>query len=189
MWKTESRQLGGYMNKLKQKLLCMDVLLLAILVIIDQITKNLAVTRLKNRPPFVIIDGVLELSYLENRGAAFGILQERKLFFVVIACIFLAAICYVLLKAPGDRKYLPLHLLLTVIAAGAAGNMADRLRLDYVVDFIYFSLINFPIFNVADIYVTTATALLAIQILFLYKEEDFGFLGFGRKDTDNKSGD
>lgn len=171
------------MNKFKQKMLCADGLLLAVLIAIDQITKSLAAGRLKNQPPIVLIDGVLELSYLENRGAAFGILQEQKLFFVVIACVFLAVIACVLLKAPTERKYIPLHLLLIVITAGAVGNMIDRLRLDYVVDFIYFSLINFPVFNVADIYVTMATAFLAIQVLFRYKDEDFGFLIPGKKNS------
>ena len=81
-------------------------------------------------------------------------------------------IAYVLLKAPNKKRYIPLHLLLIVIAAGAVGNMIDRLRLNYVVDFIYFSLINFPVFNVADIYVTAATFLLFFLILFYYKEEE-----------------
>ena len=109
-------------------MLCADGLLLAVLIAIDQITKSLAAGRLKNQPSIVLIDGVLELSYLENRGAAFGILQEQKLFFVAIACVFLAVIAYVLLKAPNKKRYIPLHLLLIVIAAGAVGNMIDRLR-------------------------------------------------------------
>ena len=98
-------------------------------------------------------------------------------------------IAYVLLKAPNKKRYIPLHLLLIVIAAGAVGNMIDRLRLNYVVDFIYFSLINFPVFNVADIYVTLATAFLAIQVLFRYKEEDFGFLGLAKKNCEKNSGE
>ena len=90
--------------------------------------------------------------------------------------MILGVIGYVLYKMPEEKKYRILHVLLSLIAAGAIGNMIDRIRLDYVVDFIYFVLINFPIFNVADIYVTVATALFAISVLFLYKEEDFGFL-------------
>ena len=103
--------------------------------------------------------------------------------------MFLAVIAYVLLKAPNKKRYIPLHLLLIVIAAGAVGNMIDRLRLNYVVDFIYFSLINFPVFNVADIYVTLATAFLAIPVLFRYKEEDFGFLGLAKKNCEKNSGE
>jgi signal peptidase II len=70
---------------------------------------------------------------------------------------------------------------LVFIAAGAIGNLIDRVRLDYVVDFFYFSLINFPIFNVADIYVTFAAVVLVILLLFVYKEEDLEFLSFRTK--------
>ena len=68
-----------------------------------------------------------------------------------------------------------------MIAGGAIGNLIDRLRFDYVVDFIYIVLINFPIFNVSDMYVTFSTALLVIQVLFIYKENDFNFLSFNQK--------
>ncbi len=169
------------MNRKKIKLLCFDLLFLAVLIAIDQYTKYLAVIKLKDQPAFNILDGVLEFNYLENRGAAFGMLQNQKLFFVFVACVFLSVIVYVLFKAPAEKKYTSLHILLTMIAGGAIGNMIDRLRLDYVVDFIYFVLINFPIFNVADIYVTVATFFLIIQVLFIYDDNDFYFLSFKQK--------
>ncbi|MDE7332140.1 MAG: signal peptidase II [Lachnospiraceae bacterium] len=166
------------MDSKKRKLLIFDVLLMIVLAAADQFTKYLAVIKLKDQPSFDIISGVLELSYLENRGAAFGMLQNQKVFFVFVAVVFLCAIVYVLLKAPSQNKYYSLHFLLVMIAAGAIGNLIDRLRLDYVVDFIYIVLINFPIFNVADMYVTISAAILVILMLFVYKEEDFAFLGF-----------
>lgn len=169
------------MDKKKIKLLIMDFLLLIVLVAIDQFTKYIAVLKLKNQPAFSIIDGILEFNYLENRGAAFGMLQNQKVFFVFVAAIFLTVIVYVLSKTPKGAKYTQLHILLVMIAGGAIGNMIDRLRLDYVVDFIYIVLINFPIFNVADMYVTFATAILVIQVLFVYKENDFNFLSFNQK--------
>lgn len=165
----------------KGKLLILDLLFLFILVAIDQFTKKIAVIKLKDQPAFSIIDGVLEFNYLENRGAAFGMLQNQKVFFVFVAVVFLGVIVFVLFRAPAEKKYMRLHLLLVMIAAGAIGNMIDRLRLNYVVDFIYFVLINFPIFNVADIYVTVATVILVIQVLFVYKENDFNFLSFNQK--------
>ena len=82
---------------------------------------------------------------------------------------------------PDDKKYKVLHALLSMIAAGAIGNMIDRMRLDYVVDFIYFVLINFPIFNVADIYVSLSTVALVILLLFYYKESDLSFISFKQK--------
>lgn len=169
------------MNKSKVKWLVFDLLFLIILVAIDQITKYAAVIKLKNQPAFNIIDGVLEFNYLENRGAAFGMLQNQKMFFVFVALVFLGVITYVLVKVPVEKKYNRIHILLVLIAAGAIGNMIDRLRLDYVVDFIYFVLINFPIFNVADIYVTFSTVILVIQVLFVYKDNDFDFISFKQK--------
>ena len=87
-------------------------------------------------------------------------------------------IAYVLFRMPDDKKYNIMHALLVMVAAGACGNMIDRIRHDYVVDFISFVIINFPIFNVADIYVTVATFLFVILFLFYYKENDFDFLTF-----------
>ncbi len=169
------------MKNHKSKLLFWDILLLVILVWVDQFTKHLAVLRLKNQPSVSVIPGILELSYLENHGAAFGILQNQKGFFVFTSVTFLCVIVYVLCKAPCASKYTRLHILLIITASGAIGNLADRLRLDYVVDFIYISLINFPIFNVADMYVTFSAAILVFQVLFVYQENDFGFLSFRQK--------
>ena len=158
-----------------------DFIFLAILIFLDQITKYFAIVYLKDQAPLKLVDGVFELNYLENRGAAFGMLQDQKFFFVFIATVILAVIMYVLFKTPNQKIYTKLHLALVFIAAGAVGNMIDRLRLDYVVDFFYFSLINFPIFNVADIYVTCAAIYLVILLLFVYKESDLEFLSFRTK--------
>ena len=163
-------------SKYKKQLLISDFLLLFFLTVIDQLTKYMAVLKLKDKAAIPILKGILEFCYLENRGAAFSMLENQKTFFVIVAGIFLCVIVYVLIRTPGDKKYRHLHVLLTIIAAGALGNMIDRLRLDYVVDFIYISLINFPIFNVADMFVTFATAILVIRVLFVYDEEDFDFL-------------
>ena len=108
-------------------------------------------------------------------------LQNQKIFFIFIAFVILAAICYVIFRMPDKKKYTAFHILLAIIASGAVGNMIDRFRFDYVVDFLYFELINFPIFNVADIYVTCATILLAVLLLFFYKEEDLKFLSIRPK--------
>lgn len=165
----------------KIKALALDALFVIILVLIDQFTKYLAMLHLKDKKAFNLIDGVLELNYLENKGAAFGMLQNQRVFFVFVAVIVLSVIAYILYKTPNARKYNLMHILLSLIAAGAIGNMIDRLRLDYVVDFIYFVLINFPIFNVADMYVSFATALLVLALLFYYKESDLSFIGFNQK--------
>lgn len=169
------------MNLKKKLYLVLDLLGIIILVALDQYTKYLAVIHLKDKPAYIIINGILELNYLENRGAAFGMLQNQKAFFIFVAVVILSVIGYVLYKTPDNKKYRILHLLLSLIAAGAIGNMIDRIRFDYVVDFIYFVLINFPIFNVADIYVTVSTVALVILLLFVYKENDLSFISFKQK--------
>lgn len=143
-----------------------------ILIIIDQWTKALAVEHLMNQKPLVLIPGVFQLHYLENRGAAFGMLQGQRFFFVVIAILVLAAITYIYFKLPWQKHFHYLRAVGIFVAAGAVGNLIDRVSLGYVVDFFYFELINFPIFNVADIYVTCATFVLAFLIMFYYKEEE-----------------
>ena len=137
--------------------------LVAVLIIIDQITKRIAVNVLADGLRIPLINGVLEFTFVQNRGAAFGIMQNALPFFVFT---------YFLLHIPSQKRYLPLRICLCFIAAGAIGNFIDRLRLSYVRDFIYFSLIDFPVFNVADIYITCATILLVLLMLFYYRDED-----------------
>ncbi len=145
-----------------------------ILVWLDQYTKKLAVVHLKGQGSLVIFPHVFELLYSENRGAAFGMLQGQQFFFFVIGIVVLAAASYGMWRLPSwrDRHYCWMAFCIIFITSGAMGNMVDRVSQGYVVDFLYFSLINFPIFNVADIYVTTATAALLFLMLFYYTEED-----------------
>ncbi len=155
--------------------MALDIFLMAVLVGIDQFTKYLAVQNLMNKAPIPVIKDVLILEYLENRGAAFGMLQNQSVFFIVIGVVFVLAMLFALVKVPIHGKYHVMRFLLTLITAGAIGNMIDRATLKYVVDFIYIIYINFPVFNVADIYVTVGTLSLLILILFVWKEEDLDF--------------
>lgn len=157
----------------------------AVLIFLDQITKYAAATRLKGNPPVILIPGVLELQYLENRGAAFGSLQGMQLFFWILTLAFLAAAVFFLIRIPKTRRYYPLIACCIVLTAGAAGNFIDRLLNQYVVDFIYFSIINFPIFNVADIYITLSFIGILLLVFFFYKDGDFDFLS-RRKRTGNQ---
>lgn len=147
----------------------------ALLVALDQITKALAAAKLSNGY-INLIPGVFRLEYLENRGAAFGVFQNATGFFIAITVLFLVAAVWFFSVLPDDRKYRPLRIVCVVLAAGAVGNLIDRIFLHYVRDFLYFVLIDFPIFNVADIYVTLSAAALIIMILFVYSDEDFAFL-------------
>ena len=157
--------------------------LLAMLALIglDQYTKYLAQTLLKGNAPLILIKGAFQLEYLENRGAAFGMFQNQKAFIVVTGIIILIIVGYCYCRLPAQRKYNPLRVLSVVLAAGAVGNMIDRIWHGYVIDFFYFSLIDFPIFNVADIYVVVSMIALVLLIIFGYKDEDFSFLSLKKK--------
>lgn len=157
----------------RQKSYIMACIFVIIGVLLDQWTKYLAVSGLKGQSPVILIDKVFQLCYLENRGAAFGMFQNRTSFFLICTPIILAVMVYLYIKISANRRYLPLRICAICISAGAIGNMIDRIRLGYVIDFFYFNLIDFPIFNVADIFVTASTFVLVVLVCFYYKEEDF----------------
>lgn len=157
--------------------LVLYIVITAVLTQIDQITKYIAEQRLYNKPNFVIIKDVLHLTYLRNNGSAFGMFSGKINAFLVLTVIMICLITYVVLKTPLIRKYIPVYITCILLAAGAIGNFIDRVRLGYVRDFIYFKIINFPVFNIADCYVTVSVIIFIILILFVYKnEDDFAFL-------------
>ena len=142
----------------------------------DQCTKYLASFYLKDTEGITLIPGALKLQYLENRGMAFGMLQGKQVFLILICIIFLGAAVLLFFRVPKNSYYVPLITVTAVLAGGAAGNLIDRILRGYVVDFIYFSLIDFPVFNVADIYVVCGGIALVLIVIFKYKDGDFSFL-------------
>ena len=116
-----------------------------------------------------LIPGILSLMYAENTGAAFSTLQGMRWLLVPITVAALAVIAYVLYKkiiTDTAEK-----LAIVFIATGAVGNLIDRVLRGYVIDMIKLDFINFPIFNIADIFVTAGTALLLIYALFMQKPD------------------
>lgn len=172
------------MENKKVKSYLLAIFFIIVGIVCDQYSKWLATVHLKEQEPFIVIKDVFQLFYLENRGAAFGIMQNRQIFFIVGAAVILLAMAYVYGKIPLSAKYFPLRVCVVLVCSGAVGNLIDRLRLNYVVDFFYFELIDFPVFNVADIYVVAACFLFAFLILFYYKEEELNFLSLKKKAED-----
>lgn len=150
---------------------------------LDQWTKLLAVKHLMDKSAYNIWTGVFELLYSENRGAAFGMLQGKQIFFLFVAIAVLSVAVFSVIRMPATKKYLPLHVIAMFLSAGAVGNMIDRFTRGYVVDFLYFRLIDFPIFNVADCYVTISMFFFIILFFFYYKEEDLSCLNLGKKEV------
>ncbi len=156
------------------------ILAVALLVGFDQLTKHLASTYLQDGP-FVLWDGVFELHYSINRGAAFGILQEQRWLFVLVTVVIVLLVLYIYSRIPMVKKYLPLHILCVTVLAGALGNFIDRISAGFVVDFLYFKLINFPVFNVSDCYITCSCVAFILLIFFYYGDGDFAFLSLKKK--------
>lgn len=157
-------------NKIKGWLLGAGAVIL--LVLFDQWTKFLAVVHLKEQPAIPLWKDVFELSYVENRGAAFGMMQNKQIFFLILTAVVVVFLLFFLMRMPEGTRYLPGKVTLLFLGAGAIGNFIDRISQGYVVDFFYFKWIDFPVFNVADIYVTAAVAALAYLLLFYYSEEE-----------------
>ena len=153
-----------------------------ILIFLDQITKYEALLHLKGQDSVSLIPGVLEFSYVENKGMAFGMLEGRQILFIGMCILFCSVLIWVFVRIPKNFYYLPLMFTGAVLFGGAVGNLADRLLRGYVVDFIYFSLIDFPVFNLADIYVVCGGIILVVLVIFKYKDdEDFTFLSRNSK--------
>lgn len=138
------------------------------ILIFDQITKYLAVKHLKGKDVITIIDNMLEFSYVENYGAAFGILQNRKYFFIFMTSLVIVAIFVILVN---NYNYLnkPMKVALAMLVGGSLGNLIDRIRLGYVIDFIsvkFGNSYNFPVFNIADSFIVIATILIVYMVIF-----------------------
>ena len=134
---------------------------------IDQITKYLAVSTLQGNASIHIIGDFLRFTYVENRGAAFGILQDKRIFFIISTIILVAFIVYLIFL--NKKVTHATKLTLSLILSGAVGNFMDRVRLGYVIDFIdvrFGDFYDFPVFNIADSCLVVGTIILVLLILF-----------------------
>ena len=152
-------------------------IIILVLTLLDQVSKHLVLTYLKGENDISLITGVLQLRYIENRGMAFGLFEGKIPVFVILCLLFFCLFVYVYARIPRTRYYLPLAVTSVIMVSGALGNFIDRVFRGYVVDFIYFSLIDFPVFNMADIYVVCSGILLVLLVCFKYRnDEDYDFL-------------
>lgn len=138
-------------------------------VLLDQLTKWLAVVYLKVTDTVPLIEGVLHLTYVENRGAAFGMLADNRWVFLVVSSVMILVLTPYLYLGLCEGKLASVSV--AMIISGGIGNMIDRLALGYVVDFIDVRLINFAVFNGADSFVCVGAALLVVAMLRELKKE------------------
>lgn len=151
--------------------LLFSLLLSAVLVGVDQLTKYYAVLFLKDQTPLVVWSQVFELQYHENNGIAFSMFAGLQWMIIPITVIAMAFIFVILWRSILNR-YRLFRVSCILILAGGIGNLIDRAVFGYVVDFLYFRLINFPVFNFADCCVVIGAILLMVFIFFVCKEDD-----------------
>ncbi|SHH37763.1 signal peptidase II [Clostridium grantii] len=144
----------------------MEILIIILGIALDRITKYWALNSLKINGGVEIIKDFFSFEYLENRGAAFGIFQNKVSLLTMVTSLVLLGIIYYRIKYKPKTKIMRISLAL--IISGAIGNLIDRISINYVVDFIlvhYKNVYYFPTFNVADMFVVVGTFLLAICIV------------------------
>ena len=139
--------------------------IIALVTGIDQWTKYLAETQLKTINTIPLFQDIFHLTYARNTGAAFSILRDKQALLILVTSIVVTAlVCYLIkILKTGEST---LKLALALIIGGALGNLIDRVKLNYVTDFLDFTLINYPIFNFADVFVVLGVVMLSYAVLF-----------------------
>ena len=132
-------------------------------ILLDQLSKILITSHFSLYEQKTLIEGVLSFTYIQNRGAAFGIFSGARVFFIVIT-VLAFVLGYVYFKKHPMKNIFE-KLAISFIAGGAVGNLIDRAFLGYVRDFISADFIDFPIFNVADCFVCIGAAIYILCIL------------------------
>lgn len=146
-------------------MLILSLVIIAAVIAADQITKQLIVAYLKPIGDYPLMEDVLHLTYSENRGAAFSMLEDHRWVFLITSTVAIVAILIGMVIYRAKLNPL-LAVSLSFVVGGGIGNMIDRLALGYVVDFIYVKLIHFAIFNVADSFICIGAAMMFIYMIF-----------------------
>ncbi len=146
-----------------------SVAIAVVALVVDQLTKFWAQHSLQPVRDIPLWDGVFHLHYARNTGAAFSMLEGHNWLFFIFTVVVVAGMVWYLFRHRRDMHPL-LRVALGLIIGGALGNFIDRVTLGYVVDFLYFKLINFAIFNVADSALVIGCILMGIYILFIHEK-------------------
>ena len=143
-------------------------------VFLDQLTKYLTVLHLKPIDTYPIIEDVLHLTYVENTGAAFGMMKDARWVFMITSTVAIIGILgYMIWRAyvKKEKMHWMEALSLSFIVGGGIGNMIDRTVLGYVVDMIDCRFINFAVFNVADSFVCIGAGVMILHLLIMTAQE------------------
>lgn len=141
-----------------------------IIAILDQAAKLFAAGLLQSVKTIPLIEDVFHLTYVENTGAGFGVFADYTwLLTAMTLIIIIFVVSYVVVKKPKNRVLITA---LIFMMGGAVGNMIDRVRLGYVIDFFDFTLIDFPVFNVADCFITVGAVIFAVYVIFFSEKKE-----------------
>jgi len=143
-------------------------IIVLVIVLLDQISKLAAIKYLKGNRPLVLIEDFFQLYYVENTGAAFGIFKNGRYFFIIVSILVIVFVVLFIIKYFHSLT-LTMKIALSVFIGGAIGNLIDRIRLGYVVDFLSFKLpwgYDFPVFNIADTFIVISTIIIMSMLLF-----------------------
>ena len=163
-------------TKHKIKIYIIPILCIGLLVALDQITKFIVRTSFALYESHPLIKNVFHLTYIQNTGIAWGMFKNGRTIFLILTVLVLLVCACFYAKIPQNKRFTPIRVCLVFLVSGAIGNMIDRISLRYVVDFFDFRLINFPIFNVADIYVTVSMIVLILLCAFYYHDHEIDAL-------------
>lgn len=160
-------------NTFKIKIFILPIIIIGLLTALDQLTKFIITSKFSLYETKPVIQDVFAITYIQNTGVAWGMFKGKRMIFLVLTFIALLFAFRIYYNVYNKKKYIPIRICLILLISGALGNMLDRIRLGYVVDFFSFELINFPVFNVADIMVVVSFFLLFFLLLFKYSNEEF----------------
>ncbi|MDE6024416.1 MAG: signal peptidase II [Lachnospiraceae bacterium] len=160
-------------NKASIKIFIVPIIFIGLFTAFDQLTKFMITSSFELYESKPVIKDIFSITYIRNAGVAWGMFQGGRVLFIVLTILALLFAFKIYHNVANDRKYIPVRICLVLLISGALGNMLDRIRFGYVVDFFDFELINFPVFNVADMMVVVGMIVLFILILFRYGDAEF----------------
>ncbi len=140
-------------------------IMIVAMIVIDQLVKYWAMTSLRPIGSIPLIQDVFHFTFAKNTGAAFSILRGKQVFLIILTSLVILGLMFLMAKNIKEDGNKFMTLSLAMIIGGAIGNFIDRVRLDYVIDYLDFTLINFPIFNAADVFIVVGTGLLAVLVI------------------------
>ena len=156
----------------KIRIFILPIILISLLTVVDQFTKFVVQSTFELYETKPFIDGFMSFTYIQNRGMAWGMFQNKIPVFLIFTLLFVLVGFKILYNVADNKRYTMVKYVDILLIAGALGNFIDRLTLGYVVDFFDVEFIDFPVFNVADIYVVVSMILAIILLIFVYSNEE-----------------